>query len=377
MSVAYDLGRVTGGFIILGYYATLVALQAAVTAPAVGDAYGVGSAAPYTVYVWDGVTSAWLDNGTLKGEKGDIGATGATGQPGPQGPKGDTGDIGSQGPAGLDGANGKDFVILGYYTTLAALQAAVATPAAGDAYGVGNAAPYTIYVYDGANGQWVDCGNLQGPAGADGAKWWTASQYSIMQYFAVITYTSMTGFAAASSSTVRVGDMVLLNDGKACVIASVYDTNCFALLTTAIVIKGDTGLTGATGAQGGKGDTGAAGPNLVSATTATSLTGLLKGNGSNIVTAVAGTDYLAAETDPTVPTWAKASTKPTYTATEVGAASSIHEHSGVYLPIAGGTLTGAVAAHTGTDYTTYRCRNIALDTTAATPANGALLGVYS
>lgn len=35
------------------------------------------------------------------------------------------------------------------------------------------------------------------------------------------------------------------------------------------------------------------------------------------------------ETDPTVPSWAKESTKPTYTATEVGAAKSSHTHGNI------------------------------------------------
>lgn len=35
------------------------------------------------------------------------------------------------------------------------------------------------------------------------------------------------------------------------------------------------------------------------------------------------------ETDPTVPSWAKESTKPTYTATEVGAAKSNHTHGNI------------------------------------------------
>jgi hypothetical protein len=65
--------------------------------------------------------------------------------------------------------------------------------------------------------------------------------------------------------------------------------------------KGDTGNTGPqgpTGATGPKGDTGntgatgAAGPNLVSASTATDLTGILRGNGSVVGAAAAGTDYL-------------------------------------------------------------------------------------
>ena len=37
-------------------------------------------------------------------------------------------------------------------------------------------------------------------------------------------------------------------------------------------------------------------------------------------------DYLTAESDPTVPAWAKAPQKPTYTAAEVGAAQASHTH---------------------------------------------------
>jgi hypothetical protein len=47
------------------------------------------------------------------------------------------------------------------------------------------------------------------------------------------------------------------------------------------------------------------------------------------------------ETDPTVPSWAKASSKPTYTYSEVGAAASSHSHS-EYLETSGGTMTGAL-----------------------------------
>ena len=42
-------------------YSTLSALQSAVPSPAYGDAYAVGAARPYRVYVWDG--TAWYDNG--------------------------------------------------------------------------------------------------------------------------------------------------------------------------------------------------------------------------------------------------------------------------------------------------------------------------
>lgn len=81
---------------ILGYYDTLVDLTAAVTAPTVGDVYGVGTVAPYTIYIWDG--TVWVDNGTLKGEKGD------TGEPGADGADGDgAGDV--VGPASATGDN--------------------------------------------------------------------------------------------------------------------------------------------------------------------------------------------------------------------------------------------------------------------------------
>lgn len=67
-----------------------------------------------------------------------------------------------------NGANGKNFVILGYYGTLPELESAVTEPEAGMAYGVGTAAPYDIYVYDGVNGIWVNNGELSGIEGKPG-----------------------------------------------------------------------------------------------------------------------------------------------------------------------------------------------------------------
>lgn len=54
----------------------------------------------------------------------------------------------------------------------------------------------------------------------------------------------------------------------------------------AVPYTGPAGPTGATGA------TGAAGPNTVSTSTTTSISGLLKGTGTNVALAIAGTDYL-------------------------------------------------------------------------------------
>lgn len=66
--------------------------------------------------------------------------------------------------------------------------------------------------------------------------------------------------------------------------------------------QGPQGDTGKAGPQGPKGDTGDIGPqgdpgpNTVSTTTSTNLTGLLKGNGSTVSAATAGTDYVVPDT---------------------------------------------------------------------------------
>lgn len=60
-----------------------------------------------------------------------------------------------------------------------------------------------------------------------------------------------------------------------------------------------------------------------------------------------------------------------------GKAPTSHMHSS-YLDKSGGTMTGTLKAAAGTDYTTYKVRNIALNTSAGTPTNtGDILGVYS
>lgn len=117
--------------------------------------------------------------------------------------------IGPPGPQGKKGNPGEDFRVLGYYDTLALLQAAVPSPTAGDVYGVGTSAPYTIYIFDAVGGTWVDNGTIQGPQGEAGAD-------------------------------------------------------------------------------------GAPGPNEVSTNTATNITGLLKGNGANVLAAEAGVDFATA-----------------------------------------------------------------------------------
>ena len=89
-----EKGEPGSGFKVLGYYATESALSAAVTNPAAGDAYGIGTSEPYDIYIWDGVNHEWVNNGALQG------AQGIQGEPGIQG---EQGVPGIQGPAGKDG----------------------------------------------------------------------------------------------------------------------------------------------------------------------------------------------------------------------------------------------------------------------------------
>ena len=166
-----------------------------------------------------------------QGATGPRGATGATGPEGPQGPegprglqgiqgpKGDKGDTGSTGPQGPKGDTGSGFKVLDYYSTLSSLKAAIPSPAVGDAYGVGTAEPYDIYIY-GETAGWVNNGPLQGAKGDKGDKGDS------------FTYDDFTDAQLAA----LVGPQGPKGD------------------------KGETGDTGPQGPRGEKGDTGDVGP---------------------------------------------------------------------------------------------------------------------
>ena len=106
-------GETGSGFVVKGYYGSASALQTSVRDPAAGDAYGVGAEAPYDIYIYDGVTGTWINNGPLQGAKGDAGPQGQKGDKGdpgdtgPQGPKGDIGPQGQTGPQGEPGEKGE------------------------------------------------------------------------------------------------------------------------------------------------------------------------------------------------------------------------------------------------------------------------------
>ena len=87
-------------------------------------------------------------------------------------------------------------------------------------------------------------------------------------------------------------------------------------------------------------------------------------------------DITIEETDPTVPAWAKAETKPTYTAEEVGAAEAIHHQAA--STIAAGTFAGEVIANASAQTpATALLRNSTLVTADTDPThNGEICWTY-
>lgn len=63
-------GTSDSGLKILGYYATAEQLETSVPDPKTGDAYAVGTAAPYDIYIWDAVHRSWVNNGNIRGADG-------------------------------------------------------------------------------------------------------------------------------------------------------------------------------------------------------------------------------------------------------------------------------------------------------------------
>lgn len=129
-----------------------------------------------------------------------------------------------------------------------------------------------------------------------------------------------------AAATITVGSVTT---GEAGTSASVKNSGTSTAANLDFVIpKGAKGDTGAKGDKGAKGD---AGPNTVSTTTGTDITGLLKGDGTNVAQAVADTDYLTPDTA-----------------------------SGTYMPIKGGKFTGNVSGQyfTGTRLQTTAATNL-------------------
>lgn len=142
-----EKGDTGTGLDILGTYDNLEALQSAVTQPQQGNMYNVGTAAPYTVYMWDTTNGGeWISQGQLQGAKGETGPQGPQGEPGPQGPQGPQGE---QGPQGQQGGPGQAATIqVGQVTTGKPGSQATVTNS-----GTENAAVFNFVIPQGATGQ--------------------------------------------------------------------------------------------------------------------------------------------------------------------------------------------------------------------------------
>ena len=183
-------------------------------------------------------TLSWSNGGDLnnpiavniKGPKGEIG---------PQGPQGEKGDNGPQGPQGEKGDTGAGFAVLGYFTSADMLHSSIVSPAPGDAYGVGTAQPYDIYIWDGVNSSWVNNGPLQGAKGDSGPQ-------GIPGIPGNDGNDGVNGITFTPTVAAD-GTLSWSNDGGLENPASVN-------------IKGPKGDTGPQGTQGEKGDTGEQGP---------------------------------------------------------------------------------------------------------------------
>lgn len=133
------------GYVISGFFETAEGLEEAVTDPEAGEAYGVGTTAPYDIYIWDAVHETWVNNGPIQGATGATGGTGTTFTPaldaagnlswtndggktnpptqnirGPQGNAGEDGDNGMS-PLAAATAYGYEGTEATLYTALAAL----------------------------------------------------------------------------------------------------------------------------------------------------------------------------------------------------------------------------------------------------------------
>lgn len=136
------------------------------------------------------------------------------------------------------GADGKGLTVQGFYDTVAALQAAVPAPTAGDAYGVGVQAPYEIYIYGGMESGWVNNGVLQGPKGETGA-----------------------AGPAGTAATLAVGAVHTGAPGTQAQVVNTGTSSAAVLeLTLPRGAQGEPGPAGPQGAAGPKGETGPVGP---------------------------------------------------------------------------------------------------------------------
>lgn len=214
---------------------------------------------------------------------------------GSKGSTGEQGKDGARGPEGPPGADGKSFTVNGRYDTLAALRAAHPSGSAGEAYAVGSVESNIIYVWNEDLNNWDPIGALQGPvgpAGADGSPGQDGAPGAPGADGVSVTSVTQTTTSNADGGTNVI--TVTLSNGQTFTFNVKNGSKGSQGAPGADGKDGQDGAPGADGKDGqdgAQGEQGPAGPNQVSTSTATNISGLLKGNGSAVSAAVAGTDY--------------------------------------------------------------------------------------
>ena len=314
--------------VIRDMYGTLDELRTAVTTPNLGDMYAVGTESENVVYFWNG--TAWVGLGAVKGADGAPGKDGVDGTPGADGKDGTsatirigtvtTGAAGSSAqvtnggtesaavlnfviPRGADGTNGTD----GREVELQVTSTYIQWRYAGDATWNNLVALSSLKGADGSPG----AAGTPGAAGADGreVEIQATSTYIQWRYAGETTWNSLVALSSlkgADGAAGAPGSAGADGVGISGVAFKETDASGNNVYTITLTNGATYDFTAPKGATGSKGDTGATGPNSVSTSTATNITGLLKGNGSTVEVAVAGTDYAAASHSHSyIPTTAK------------------------------------------------------------------------
>ena len=289
------------GLDIRGTYASVEALEAAVQTPGQGDMYNVGTASPYTIYMWDESEGAWLSQGQLQGPAGP------QGEQGPQGEKGDTGETGAQGPKGDAGP---------YFLPSVSAEGVLSWTNSG---GLENPSPANIRGPQGEQGEQGPQGETgatgaqgpQGETGPQGPKGDTGEQ-------------GPQGEAGPQGEQGTPGVSPTVTVSKAGQVTTV----------TFHTAEGDVEAE----IRDGTGD-------MLKATYDADGDGVV--DDAERLGGQLPTYYAPAATVPSVPAWALSDTKPAYTAEEVGAAAAEHTHEQADVTGLTDALAGkADAAHT-------------------------------
>lgn len=197
LTAAFQSGKLIDelGIKVLGVYPTIEDAKTAIPGPYVyGEAFEIGTKAPYNLYIFTRNIEDFFDFGPFpapgkdgkdgaQGPKGDKGDKGDRGERGPQGlqgiqgiqgEKGNTGAIGPQGPQGLQGPIGPAFRLFGTLASTANLPVPTKElQDQGAAYVIPNTEGVKhIWVVQGTDSyKWTDIGvsGVQGEPGATGA----------------------------------------------------------------------------------------------------------------------------------------------------------------------------------------------------------------